>query len=122
MRMKQAGCLLDRGSTMSTNPRSLGKYELHERLGRGGMAEVWKAFDPRLKRYVAIKYLQANLRDDPSFATRFIREAQAVASLRHPNIIRIYDFETSIAESDDSMAYMVIERLTHPLLFVSEAP
>ena len=94
---------------MSTNPRSLGKYELHERLGRGGMAEVWKAFDPRLKRYVAIKYLHANLRDDPSFATRFIREAQAVASLRHPNIIRIYDFETSISESDDSMAYMVMD-------------
>lgn len=73
------------------------------------MAEVWKAFDPRLKRYVAIKYLHANLRDDPSFATRFIREAQAVASLRHPNIIRIYDFETSISESDDSMAYMVMD-------------
>ncbi len=94
---------------MSTNPRSLGKYELHERLGRGGMAEVWKAFDPRLKRYVAIKYLQANLRADPSFATRFIREAQAVASLRHTNIIRIYDFETSISESDDSMGYMVMD-------------
>jgi serine/threonine protein kinase len=40
---------------MNSSPRSLGKYELQERLGRGGMAEVWKAFDPQLKRYVAIK-------------------------------------------------------------------
>ncbi len=95
---------------MSTNPRSLGKYELHNLLGRGGMAEVWKAFDPRLKRYVAIKFLNANLRTDPTFATRFVREAQAVASLRHPNIIRIYDFESSISESEnDSMTYMVMD-------------
>ena len=94
---------------MGTNPRTLGKYELHERLGRGGMAEVWKAFDPQLRRYVAIKFVQTNLRADPTFATRFIREAQAVASLRHPNIIRIYDFETTTSESDDSMAYMVMD-------------
>jgi serine/threonine protein kinase len=96
---------------MSTNPpRSLGKYELRERLGRGGMAEVWKAFDPQLKRYVAIKYVQANLRADPAFATRFVREAQAVASLRHPNIVRIYDFQTSTLEDgDESMAYMVMD-------------
>src|SRR5437588_5376461 len=95
---------------MSTNlPQSLGKYELRERLGRGGMAEVWKAYDPQLKRYVAIKYVQANLRADPAFATRFVREAQAVASLRHPNIVRIYDFETSTLDSDESMAYMVMD-------------
>src|SRR6266849_1778810 len=94
---------------MGTNPRTLGKYELHERLGRGGMAEVWKAFDPQLRRYVAIKFVQANLRTDPTFATRFVREAQAVASLRHPNIIRIYDFETSTTESGESMAYMVMD-------------
>src|SRR5438874_5163248 len=94
---------------MSTNPRLLGKYELQERLGRGGMAEVWKAFDPQLKRYVAIKFVQADLRADPTFTTRFIREAQAVASLRHPNIVRIYDFESSTLASDDSLAYMVMD-------------
>ncbi len=94
---------------MSSNPKSLGKYELQERLGRGGMAEVWKAFDPQLKRYVAIKFVQANLRTDPTFVSRFVREAQAVASLRHPNIIRIYDFETSTTDPEDSMAYMVMD-------------
>lgn len=94
---------------MSNSQQSLGKYELQERLGRGGMAEVWKAFDPQLKRYVAIKFVQANLRADPTFVSRFVREAQAVASLRHPNIIRIYDFETSTTDPEDSLAYMVMD-------------
>ncbi len=94
---------------MSTNPRSLGKYELQERLGRGGMAEVWKAFDPRLRRYVAIKFMHADLRADPTFVTRFTREAQAIASLRHPNIVQIYDFETSTPASGDPQAYMVMD-------------
>ena len=46
---------------MSTEPRYLGKYELRERLARGGQGEVWKAFDTQLRRYVAIKQLHANL-------------------------------------------------------------
>ena len=50
---------------MSTPVRYFGKYELTERLGQGGMAEVWKAFDPQLKRFVAIKYLHANMQADP---------------------------------------------------------
>jgi eukaryotic-like serine/threonine-protein kinase len=78
---------------MSTSPRRLGKYELLERLGRGGMAEVWKAIDTQLRRYVAIKLLHANLRDDPNFIARFRREAQLIASLRHPNIVQIHDFQ-----------------------------
>ncbi len=94
---------------MSLNSRFLGKYELRERLGRGGMAEVWKALDPQLQRFVAIKFVQSNLRADPTFVTRFIREAQAVASLRHPNIVRIYDFESSTSDNEDSMAYMVMD-------------
>jgi serine/threonine protein kinase len=94
---------------VSLNSRYLGKYELRERLGRGGMAEVWKALDPQLQRFVAIKFVQSNLRADPTFVTRFVREAQAVASLRHPNIVRIYDFESSTSDDEDSMAYMVMD-------------
>jgi serine/threonine protein kinase len=94
---------------VSLNSRFLGKYELRERLGRGGMAEVWKALDPQLQRFVAIKFVQSNLRADPTFVTRFVREAQAVASLRHPNIVRIYDFESSTSDDEDSMAYMVMD-------------
>jgi serine/threonine protein kinase len=99
---------------VSTVPKRLGKYELQELLGRGGMAEVWKALDIQLQRYVAIKLLQANLQADPDFITRFIREAQVVAALRHPNIVQIYDFH--ISEEDeaegpaaDAVAYMVME-------------
>ncbi len=95
---------------MSTEPlRRLGKYELQERLGHGGMAEVWKALDTQLRRYVAIKLLHANLQADPDFVTRFEREAQAVASLRHPNIVQIHDFQVSEPpESDSPTPYMVM--------------
>ncbi len=104
---------------MSTGsaPRRLGKYELHECLGRGGMAEVWKAWDTQLQRYVAIKILHANLQSDPGFLTRFFREAQAVASLRHPNIVQIYDFQISRAlEPEGTIAYMVMEYIEGPTL------
>src|SRR5579875_3644485 len=77
---------------MSITPKRLDKYELRERLGHGGVAEVWKAFDTQLQRYVAIKLLHPNLRDDPNFVTRFQREAQLIASLHHPNIVQIHDF------------------------------
>src|SRR5712692_6822248 len=82
---------------MSTDAtaRRLGKYELHQRLGSGGMAEVWKALDSQLHRYVAIKILHADLQNDPDFLTRFLREARVVASLHHPNIVQIYDFQIS---------------------------
>ena len=75
---------------MNTRPRRLGKYELQEQLGRGGMAEVWKALDMQLQRYVAIKLLHANLQEDPHFIVRFEREAQLIASLHHPNIVQIH--------------------------------
>src|SRR6266581_1572791 len=75
---------------MSTRPRRLGKYELQERLGLGGMAEVWKALDTQLQRYVAIKLLHANLKEDPHFIARFEREAQLIASLHHPNIVQLF--------------------------------
>jgi len=78
---------------MSTRPRRLGKYELQERLGLGGMAEVWKALDTQLQRHVAIKLLHANLKEDPHFIARFEREAQLIASLHHPNIVQIHDFQ-----------------------------
>jgi serine/threonine protein kinase len=103
-------------STDST-PRRLGKYELQECLGRGGMGEVWKAWDTQLQRYVAIKILHANLQSDPDFVTRFFREAQAVASLRHPNIVQIYDFQVSHdLEPEGSLAYMVMEYIEGPTL------
>ena len=94
---------------MSIHQELQGKYELREQLGQGGMAEVWKAFDPRLERFVAIKFLHASLRSDPTFITRFQREARTVASLRHPNIVQVFDFETPPAGTGDALAYMVMD-------------
>ena len=94
---------------MSTNARRIGKYELQEQLGHGGMAEVWKAFDLQLHRYVAIKILHANLQEDPSFVARFEREAQLIASLHHPNIVQLHDFQIASQEADTTTAYMVMD-------------
>jgi serine/threonine protein kinase len=99
---------------MSTTPKRLGKYELVERLGHGGVAEVWKAFDTQLQRFVAIKLLHPDLRDDPNFIQRFKREAQLIASLHHPNIVQIHDFQIyqpteEEQEEDAAIAYMVMD-------------
>src|SRR5438128_7828242 len=101
---------------MSTSPRHLGKYQLQQQLDHKDMAEVWKALDTQLQRYVAIKLLHANLQEDPNFITRFEHEAQLIASLHHPNIVQIHDFQVSRPpESPSTIAYMVmayIERQT----------
>lgn len=73
--------------------QTLGRYQIVERLGRGGMADVYRGFQPGLDRYVAIKVMHPHLSEDADFITRFKREAQAVASLRHPNIVQVFDFD-----------------------------
>ncbi|MGI9057986.1 MAG: serine/threonine protein kinase [Ktedonobacteraceae bacterium] len=81
---------------MSTNSRQLGKYELQEILGRGPMTEVWKAFDTQLNRYVSIKFFHPHLpatQSVPAFVASFLDEARIVASLHHPNIVQIHDFQ-----------------------------
>ncbi len=84
--------------------QTLGKYQLIERLGRGGMANVYKAFQPGMERYVAIKVMHPHLSEDADFITRFQREAREVAKLRHPNIVQIFDFDVQ-----DENYYMVME-------------
>ena len=74
------------------NGTTLGPYRIVERLGRGGMAAVYKAYQPSLDRYVAIKVLPAHLADEPGFAERFRREARAVAKLEHPHILPVHDY------------------------------
>jgi Tol biopolymer transport system component/predicted Ser/Thr protein kinase len=69
----------------------LGNFEIVELLGRGGMGEVYRARDPRLKREVAIKVLPAGLARDPDRIARFEREARAASALNHPNIVSVYD-------------------------------
>ncbi len=69
----------------------LGHYEVAERIGAGGMGEVYRAHDARLDRDVAVKVLSRNLAGDPEALARFEREARAVAALSHPNILAIHD-------------------------------
>ncbi|MGC4175324.1 Stk1 family PASTA domain-containing Ser/Thr kinase [Demequina sp.] len=68
-----------------------GRYEVGDLIGRGGMAEVHIGYDTRLGRTVAVKILRADLARDPSFQTRFRREAQSAAGLNHPSIVAVYD-------------------------------
>ena len=77
---------------MTDEPKILaGRYEVGDLIGRGGMAEVHIGYDTRLGRTVAIKILRADLARDPSFQTRFRREAQSAAGLNHPAIVAVYD-------------------------------
>ena len=69
-----------------------GRYRLESRLGVGGMSTVHLAFDQRLERNVAIKLLAEHLADDPTFVSRFRREALSAARLVHPNIVQVFDF------------------------------
>lgn len=69
-----------------------GRYRLVEVLGRGGMGEVWRAFDTGTERIVAVKVLPAHLAGDDGFQQRFLREAKAAASLNEPHVVPIYDF------------------------------
>jgi len=84
--------------------RTLGQYTIVEKLGQGGMAEVFKAYQPALDRYVAIKILHSMVAMDEQFLARFQHEARAVAKLRHGNIVQVYDFG-----SEDNVYYMVME-------------
>ena len=91
---------------LSLEGQSLGKYRILEPLGRGGMAQVYKAYHPQLDRYVAVKILRSDLVEEEEFLARFRREARAVAALRHPNIVQIFDFDVQ-----NDLYYMVMELL-----------
>ena len=81
-----------------------GRYKIEELLGQGGMSAVYKANDPNLRRIVAVKIIHAHLSTDPGFVLRFEEEAAAVAQLRHPNIIQVFDFN-----HEAETYYMVLE-------------
>ena len=84
--------------------RHFPQLELLECLGRGGMGVVYKARQPRLDRFVALKILAREKEKDPRFAERFTREAQALARLNHPNIVTVYDFGEA-----DGLYYLLME-------------
>lgn len=82
----------------------LGSYKIIEAVGQGGMARIYRGFHAELNRYAAVKVINWGLQEDPEFTERFRREAQAIATLRHPNIVQIFDFG-----KHSSGYYMVME-------------
>jgi serine/threonine protein kinase len=104
-------------SSRSANPmngligKTLGQYRITEQLGKGGMAEVFKAFQPALNRYVAVKVLHPFVATEEGFLARFQREAQSVAALRHPHIVQVFDFG-----SEGDLYFMVMEFVQGPTL------
>jgi len=81
-----------------------GKYQITQRIGRGGMAEVYKAYQPNLARHVAIKMLHMHLLEEETLRSRFEQEAKHIAALDHPNIIRVYD-----VDREGEVFYIVME-------------
>ncbi|GHO95972.1 hypothetical protein KSF_060200 [Reticulibacter mediterranei] len=88
--------------------RTLGRYQIIRRIGRGGMGDVWLCDDPRLHRQVAIKTLPAQSQQDREFSQRFEREAQASAALGHPHILPIYDYGEQPTKNGQVVTYIVM--------------
>jgi len=85
-----------------------GRYEITQRLARGGMATVYRAVDTRLTRTVAVKVMHIGLGDDAEFARKFDREARAAAKLSHPNVVSVFDQGQDL-EGPNSRPYIVME-------------
>ena len=77
------------------------RYDLPERIGMGGMSDVYKAKDHKLNRHVAVKVLKQEFSENMNFVSKFRVEAQAAASLMHPNIVNVYD----VGEDNGSILY-----------------
>ena len=87
-------------------PTKIGRYEIKSELGRGGMATVYRAFDPSFDREVAIKVLPREMMHDPQFRVRFEREIKMVAGLEHPSIVPVYDVGDEEGQPFFVMRYM----------------
>ncbi|MCP4538378.1 MAG: protein kinase [Chloroflexi bacterium] len=85
--------------------QTLGQYEIGELIGKGSMSVVYRARQSRLKRDVAVKVMAPTLAADPTFRQRFEHEAQAIANLRHPNILTVHDY----GETEDDQLYLVVD-------------
>jgi eukaryotic-like serine/threonine-protein kinase len=88
-------------------PQRIGQYEVLDTIGRGGMASVYRAYQPSLDRLVAIKVIAASLASEPEFMDRFRQEALTAARLRHSNVVVVHDFG-----EQDGVPYLVMEYVT----------
>jgi len=95
---------------------SIGKYHLLQPIGQGGMATVYKAHQPSLDRYVAIKVLKSDLAQGKGFVARFEREARTIAKLRHRNILTIFDYGHEDDGQGNEVLYLVMEYVSRGTL------
>jgi len=86
--------------------KTLGQYQVIKSIGQGGMAKIYLAYQPSIKREVAIKVLASDLQENASFVNRFAKEVEVIAHLQHPQIIPVYDFGKQDDELYIVMAYM----------------
>src|ERR1039458_8388354 len=91
---------------MAGDIKRIGKYDVVEVLGRGGMGVVYRGVDKLLGREVAIKTLTEGVADDPEMLARFYEEGGKTAGLKHPNIVPVYDLG-----EDNKLPYIVMERV-----------
>ena len=98
-------------------PSTIGHYQLHEEIGRGGMAVVYRATDVRQGRVVALKVLPPHLAYDEKYLTRFLREGRAAARLDHPNIVHVYE-----AGAVDGRYFMSLQFIDGATLTVISGP
>jgi len=97
----------NRDAPMDPKPAAkIGKYEVLDTLGRGGMGVVYRAIDPRIGRLVAIKMITGDYAKDPDYLNRFYREARSTGTLQHANIVTVYDLG-----DQDGVPYLVMEYL-----------
>ncbi len=82
-------------------PETIGPYQVQKLIARGGMGEVWLAFDPTFERQIAVKKIRSDLKHHITLRNRFLREAKITGQLTHPGVISIY----SIHESDQDLYY-----------------
>jgi len=96
----------ERPATAPSRPRSIGRYLILDRLGKGAMGVVYSGYDDMMERSVAIKVMMADLEEDPETSVRFKREARSAGQLAHPNIITIFDMG-----EDNGRLFIVMELL-----------
>src|SRR5260221_6857905 len=97
---------MERGMEQLQPGQMLGAYRIISQVGQGGMATVYKAYQPSMDRNVAIKVLPRQLAESPEFVTRFQQEARIIARLEHPHILPVFDYGES-----DGVTYFIMRYL-----------
>ena len=100
-------------SQQTVLPETIGPYTLDRLLGTGGMGAVYKAFDPRLDRWVAVKHIKPEFALKSGYRQRLEREAKTIASLDHPSIVQIFD----VLQDDDGGEWIVMELVDGPTVY-----